>query len=298
MKIKCTSTNGYTFTPRSIRKYGTDMKTDHQQITLDKIYNVYGIILYEEGLDYLIYDDYDMASWYCAELFEVVDHKMPNTWHHRYFGISDEISLSAIWGYHELVFSVEHYNGLLEQEREDVYLFYKRKKEIDLISIYDIESYENEIRKKLANYTNHLINELRDICSYKLYPDVGLLKFCASIQSWDLNLMVYSMNSEVDKVFNEYDKESLFYESKEIFKELEYYQIEESQEDLFFNFYEKNYEILEVLEKKIILEWFLSCWEQSGGLSLKFPVYFLFNDDIKYYDIQNSKWIKNNCKCN
>lgn len=244
MKIKCTSTNGYTFTPRSIRKYGTDMKTDHQQITLDKIYNVYGIILYEEGLDYLIYDDYDMASWYYAELFEVVDHKMPNTWHHRYFGISDEI------------------------------------------------------RKKLANYTNHLINELRDICSYKLYSEVGLLKFCASIQSWDLNLMVYSMNSDVDKVFNEYDKDSLFYESKEIFKELEYYQIEESQEDLFFNFYEKNYEILEILEKKIILEWFLSCWEQSGGLSLKFPVYFLFNDDIKYYDIQNSKWIKNNCKCN
>lgn len=134
MKIKCTSTEDYIFTQRSIRERGLDMKTNRDRITLDKIYNVYGITLYEEGLNYLIYDDYDMASWYSAELFDVVDHKMPNTWIHRYFGISKEISLSAIWGYHELVFSEEHYNGLLEQEREDIYLFYKRKKEIDSIS--------------------------------------------------------------------------------------------------------------------------------------------------------------------
>lgn len=117
------------------------MKTDRPEITLDKIYKVYGIILYEEGLKYLIYDDYDMANWYSAELFEVVDHKMPNTWLHRYFGISDEISLSAIQGYHELVFSQEHYNGLLDQDREDVDLFYKRKKEIDSISQIKINTY-------------------------------------------------------------------------------------------------------------------------------------------------------------
>ena len=88
---------------------------------------IYGEILY-----YLIKGTYeDLPSWYPAELFEVIDNLIYMEW---YFKFDSKNELSALWGYWELVFSEEHYNGLINREKKDIKIFLDRKKEIDEFS--------------------------------------------------------------------------------------------------------------------------------------------------------------------
>jgi hypothetical protein len=90
---------------------------------------VYSIIIYEDGLRYLLFDDCETPYWYPAELFEVTDNKIPKAWYYKFLGYREE-NISAILGYYELVHSEEHFDGLSEQEEEAIDLFLKRKKEM------------------------------------------------------------------------------------------------------------------------------------------------------------------------
>ncbi|MDQ0882388.1 hypothetical protein QFZ73_003399 [Peribacillus sp. V2I11] len=90
------------------------------------------MILYEDGIRYLIYVDSEVPAfplWYPAELFEVSDNTLPDNWHYKFNGIIDG-AVSAIWRYEELVFSDSHFDGLGEQDVKDIGLFLKRKKEM------------------------------------------------------------------------------------------------------------------------------------------------------------------------
>ncbi len=125
MKIKCKEVTGYLFSRKSVREGITNITT-YDALTKEKIYTVYGIILVEESLEYLIYDDYDLPSWYEADLFEVEDSTLPKNWHYSFLGY-DECPITAIWGYYQLA----HFDGLAEHEVEDVILFLRYKKTID-----------------------------------------------------------------------------------------------------------------------------------------------------------------------
>jgi hypothetical protein len=111
-------------------KSGNLLKTNYEGIKKGKTYTVYGMVLYEDSIIYLLYDEYQMANWYPGELFEVIDHKIPSNWYYQFYGYQ-EIGISAIWGYRELVLSKEHYNGLGEQDSDEVALFFKNKEVID-----------------------------------------------------------------------------------------------------------------------------------------------------------------------
>lgn len=128
MKVKCISVEGYLFTPKEVRE-GYKQRTTFNRLKIDREYLVYGIIYYQEGLRYLIYDDLDLATWYPTELFEVTENKVPETWYYQFEGYQEE-GITAIWGYDELVHSEKHFDGLSEQENEDILLFLKRKREM------------------------------------------------------------------------------------------------------------------------------------------------------------------------
>ncbi|HWK22295.1 MAG TPA: hypothetical protein VNS08_04595 [Ureibacillus sp.] len=91
---------------------------------------MYGMIIYEDGLRYLLFDDCETPYWYPAELFEVVENKIAESWYYKFLQHSDE-AISAIWGYFELVHSEKHFDGLSEQEQQAVDLFFERRKDID-----------------------------------------------------------------------------------------------------------------------------------------------------------------------
>ena len=119
------------FSPKSV-KVGYDLKTIYEELEVNKEYYVYGIILYEDGIKYLLYVDSEIPAfplWYPAELFEVVDNVLPANWYYKFNGVI-EGAVSAIWGYKELVLSDSHFDSLEEQETADIELFLKRKKEM------------------------------------------------------------------------------------------------------------------------------------------------------------------------
>ncbi|MGE6896721.1 phosphoribosylaminoimidazole synthetase [Priestia flexa] len=131
MIVKCKSLETYMFSPKSVRE-GYDQKTKYEELEINKEYYVYGTIMYEEGLRYLLYVGLDFPAipfWYPAELFEITDHKVPMNWLYKYNGVIDG-AVSAVWGYEELVMSDQHFDGLSEQEDSDIELFLKRKKEM------------------------------------------------------------------------------------------------------------------------------------------------------------------------
>lgn len=116
------------FSPEKVEE-GVRLKTTYNEIEVGKIYNVCGIVLYENGLRYLLYDDYDMAYWYPSELFEVIDKNVPKQWYFDFYGDNEE-AISAIWGYNELIFSKTHFDGLSEQNSEDIQILLTRKSEM------------------------------------------------------------------------------------------------------------------------------------------------------------------------
>lgn len=128
MEIRCERKTGYLFSPKLVRE-GNETTTTFNGISLGKTYKVYGMILYQEGIYYLVYDDFLMPNWYYSVLFKTVASDIPQGWYYKYFGQNE--SLSAIWGYDELVNDLKHYDGLSEQDQEEIEVFLKRKKEMD-----------------------------------------------------------------------------------------------------------------------------------------------------------------------
>ncbi len=131
MRIKCIGNNGSYLDKITLQKSG-DLKTVEYPIKIGDEYVVYGQMIYDEVLYYLIKGTYeDLPSWYPAELFEVTNNLIYMEW---YFRFDSKSELSAIWGYWELVFSLEHYDGLIDREKKDIKIFLDRKKEIDEFS--------------------------------------------------------------------------------------------------------------------------------------------------------------------
>lgn len=127
MEIKCKKNKWYMFSPKIV-KDGNEMETIYNGISIDALYRVYGTMLYEEGIYYLIYDDLEMPNWYPADLFNVTSNSLPEQWYFKYYGHGE--NLSAIWGYNELVNVEKHFDGLNEQQQEEIEVFLKRKDEI------------------------------------------------------------------------------------------------------------------------------------------------------------------------
>jgi len=136
MKIKCKTlvvTEKITFS--SLAQVFEITPDTGDYLEVGKIYTVYGISIWMNGLNYLIdvsLDGKPCPEWLNVEYFDVVDSVLPNNFHFHYFGSSDERGLSAIWGYEELIDDYDHYAALIEMEESAMAIFARRKQEIDL----------------------------------------------------------------------------------------------------------------------------------------------------------------------
>ena len=132
MKIKCISVKGFLLGKVGARKGKLRKTTYNQSLKLGKVYNVYALSVYANEVNYLIYDENEMASWRFADLFEIVDSHLPSCWICNYVGFKPN-NLSLIMGYKEIAKQGTHYDGLLNINQNDIDLFMKRKQEIDNI---------------------------------------------------------------------------------------------------------------------------------------------------------------------
>ncbi|MDE6761377.1 MAG: hypothetical protein K2J90_11990 [Lachnospiraceae bacterium] len=127
MVVKCLSNSGDAFIKATLGQKGGTKRTV-LPLKVNSIYTVYGQMLSEGIMEYLILGEANYPSWYPVELFEIIDDRIYFDWMFNYRGRD---GISAVWGYEELVRNEEYIYNLEDREEMAIQIFLDRKKEID-----------------------------------------------------------------------------------------------------------------------------------------------------------------------
>lgn len=160
-------------------------------------------------------------------------------------------------------------------------------------SMFTIDNYIKMINKNLETNSKKLTEKLTEIRSLNFYSQVELLNFSFFIDptSFELSIVMFSMDNEANEVFYEGSDSSLFADSMDILVDIGYYQTTNDQWDDFLDFYEQNEEKITIAEQEIIKDWFVDCWKKANDQQLELPSYISFHDEYKAYDLKKNKWI-------
>ncbi|MDT8862603.1 hypothetical protein N0O92_20595 [Alkalihalobacillus sp. MEB130] len=156
-----------------------------------------------------------------------------------------------------------------------------------------VDGYINSIKSNLDKQSDILVESLKKVGTYNFSKNIDLLDFSAFIEPtrFELAIRLFSMDKEANEVFYNGIDNTVFAGSIEVLPEVAYYHLNEIQLNDFFDFYEQNEETLAVQEQKAFTDWFLECWKKADGSSIDIPLYFVFSDDYKSYDLKNNQWI-------
>lgn len=159
--------------------------------------------------------------------------------------------------------------------------------------MFTVDNYIGSIKTNLEKQSDLLVGNLKNIFAYNYSSDIDLLDFSAFIEPtrFELSIRMFSMDKEANEVFYEGNDTTVFSGSEEVLPEIEYHQLNASNLDYFFDFYEQNEETLVPQEQKAFTDWFSQCWGKAGGNALTLPSYFVFHDDYKSYDLKSNQWI-------
>lgn len=134
MRVECVSVSaGDLRSEHYAVGYTTESAFD-QTLVAGKTYIVHGVSVWVHGLVHYLLDPSDSAApvWYPAELFRVLDARVPASW--RFWHRPDAtFHVIAIIGYQELVEDTSHYDGLLERNGEALRVFWARRDEAQSI---------------------------------------------------------------------------------------------------------------------------------------------------------------------
>lgn len=131
MKVECTYRASDPL-PGSLLALGNTSRTVFN-ICYGHQYSIYGMSLWKNVLHYLILsDETQRPDWFPANLFKVIDGRLPSDWHYAFWGDGSEDTIQAVWGYAELAQDAgAHYSALIEREPYALQVFYDRRAEID-----------------------------------------------------------------------------------------------------------------------------------------------------------------------
>lgn len=159
--------------------------------------------------------------------------------------------------------------------------------------MFTVENYIDSIKIHLEKQSGLVEDQLQKIFSYPFSKDIEVLDFTAFIEPtrFELSVIMFSMDKEANEVFNQGNDSTVFAGSEDVLQEVEYYQINDSQLDTFFDFHEQNEELLIPREQNVFAQWFKRCWEKAGGASLNLPSYFTLHDSDDSLDLINNCWM-------
>ncbi|HEK9100053.1 TPA: hypothetical protein SUB30_001331 [Bacillus pseudomycoides] len=153
------------------------------------------------------------------------------------------------------------------------------------------QDYTSSLKKGLQKNSNDLIQNIKETLHFNYYKGIDLLDFIAFVQSFEMSIVMYSMDGGASEVFYEGNDSSIFSGSYDLIDDVEYYKFPDGKSDEFWEFYEQNDEVISEIETKAIVEWFAACWNKAGGTSVKLLSYFSFHDYDQCFDLHNNKWI-------
>jgi hypothetical protein len=129
MKVVCIDVDGSNL-PEQYSELGYSSESIY--IKLNQTYTVYAMHLWGSLLMYLVVDDNLLPDWYPSHLFKVTDDKIPfDSWHFNTFEPGPNRTISALWGYEEIVRSPSHFEDLIERNPGSMEIFLKAKAAID-----------------------------------------------------------------------------------------------------------------------------------------------------------------------
>jgi hypothetical protein len=164
MIVKCIGNKGSNLskkTSSALHDEGAEFQMD-----IGDSFIVYGINIWVGVVNYLVFDKYrENPFWTPAELFEVVDNRLPPNWYFKYYGEDnrDMDLVSAVWGYKEIALNPDHYFGLIERSLKDIQTFHFRQREIDEFhtKIIDQEELEKKLMEMLLNSSHPIAKILK-----------------------------------------------------------------------------------------------------------------------------------------
>lgn len=159
--------------------------------------------------------------------------------------------------------------------------------------MYSVDEYIRSIKVNLEKESDAVVSKMKKISAYNFSSDIDLLDFTPSIEPtrFEISITMFSMDKDANEVFNGGNDQTVLAGSEEVLPEVEYHQLDNDQQEAFFDFYEQNEETLVPQEQQVFADWFRQCWEMAGGASMNLPAYFVFHDEGKSYDLNNKQWV-------
>lgn len=117
----------------ALGRFGVSAISEFNELTVDKVYLVMGIIIYQEYQAFLIDDDGFISSCPC-QLFDVISDDIPLSWHFRIITKNESVYpyIQGICGYKELCKNLKSYENLIiEKDEESSLIYFQRKIELE-----------------------------------------------------------------------------------------------------------------------------------------------------------------------
>lgn len=102
--------------------------------------------------------------------------------------------------------------------------------------LFTKDTYISSVKENLETNSERLIQNIREILRFNYYSKIELLDFMIFIGSFDLSIMMFSMNREASEVFYEGNDSSLFAGSHELLERISYYNLSYDKSDEFWGF--------------------------------------------------------------
>jgi len=103
------------------------------------VYGVYGINVCKNRINYFVCNEGGVPTFLPSWFFEILDNSIPRGWKvsntacdEKYRGLYEQWDICLLAGYAMLVDSVDHYDGLLDRDKDALQEFYIAKKKMDM----------------------------------------------------------------------------------------------------------------------------------------------------------------------
>jgi hypothetical protein len=114
-------------------------------------YLVMGICYFNDNKEiYYLIEEENKVEWISEVFIEVKKSKIPFNWS---ISLENNLKYNFLCGYYELCNSLEHFEGIISENKKDLEIFKKRKKELEIwlkkLDYYNKEITFNDILSKI-----------------------------------------------------------------------------------------------------------------------------------------------------
>ncbi|CAG5068875.1 hypothetical protein DYBT9623_01607 [Dyadobacter sp. CECT 9623] len=93
---------------------------------------VMGVVSYKDSNTiYYLIDTYGKPFWFPSQLFEILDHSVPQNWFINVYCGNETSNVNTLLGFDELVKDEDFHDQLIERDEEVLRLYFKRKIELE-----------------------------------------------------------------------------------------------------------------------------------------------------------------------